>query len=92
MILTLQSNRPTRYVQTSFSSSSAVGSCLVPSLVLSMWMWILLVMTLGLPLESMMVFTRGARKALSFPVSVLASRMVISASVAEEKNLKPDIR
>lgn len=55
-----------------------------------MWVWILLVVTLGLPLESIMVFARGARKALSFPVSVLASRMVISASVAEEKNLKPD--
>ena len=46
----------------------------------------------GVAMEVNDGFARGARKALSFPVSVLASRMVISASVAEEKHLKPDLR
>ena len=37
-------------------------------------------------------FCQRCKEGTQFPVSVLASRMVISASVADEKNLKPEMR
>ena len=83
---------PTSHARTSLSSSSAVGSSLVPILFFILWMRTPFVTSCRLPSGLVIVLRVGARKRLSWPVSVLARISAMLQSVAEENHLKPERR